>query len=119
MLEQEGDQWEFAVGAFGLAPIADKLRLYYGARIAYLDSETKSSWNSQMSDASSDGYRISPTLGFEYMFTDRFSIGGEAEWFYQKLDAEESQSGVGGVFRSTGDLEANGTDTRLIVRFKF
>lgn len=118
--KQEGDQWEFAVGAFGLAPVADKLRLYYGARLAYIDSETEVLWNSQSERAGSDGYRISPTLGFEYMFSEHFSIGGEAEWFYQELDSEGSQSGpIGGVLRSSGELESNGTDTRLIVRFRF
>ena len=66
-------------------------------------------------ESSLDGYRISPTLGFEYLINEHFSLGGEAEWFYQDLDSDISQSDVAG----TANLKSNGTATRLIVRFTF
>jgi hypothetical protein len=63
------------------------------------------------------GFRISPTFGFEYLINDHFSLGGEAEWFYQDLDSDISQTDAD--VAGTAKLKSNGTATRLIVRFTF
>jgi hypothetical protein len=120
----ESSNYEFAVGLFGLAPVHESVRLYYGARAAYIRSETDmriviqsgSFEDVEEQELSSDGYRISPTLGFEYMINERFSIGGEAEWFYQDVDFDRDDT-LSGAAR--GESKSNGTDTRLIVRFRF
>jgi hypothetical protein len=99
------------------------VRLYYGARVAYINNETKqriatsfgASEDVTEEKSTLDGYRISPTLGFEYLINQHFSVGGEAEWFYQDLDSDVSQTDVTG----TASLKSNGTATRLIVRFTF
>jgi hypothetical protein len=123
-VKSQSDQREFAVGLFGKVSIAESVRLYYGARAAYIDNETKQRITATFGtiedvvdeqESSLDGYRISPTLGFEYLINQHFSVGGEAEWFYQDLDSDVSQTDVTG----TANLKSNGTATRLIVRFTF
>ena len=124
-VKSEGDQRELAVGLFGKTSLGESVRLYYGARAAYIDSETKlriatrfqTSEDVVEEESSLDGYRISPTLGFEYLINEHFSLGGEAEWFYQDLDADISQTDVD--IAGTAKLKSNGTATRLIVRFTF
>jgi len=122
-VKSDTDQYELAVGLFGKTALAESVRLYYGARVAYINNETKqriatsfgTSEDVTEQDSSLDGYRISPTLGFEYLINEHFSLGGEAEWFYQDLDSDISQDEVAG----TANLKSNGTATRLIVRFTF
>jgi hypothetical protein len=122
-VKSDTDQYEFAVGLFGKTALGESVRLYYGARAAYIDNETKQRIATSFGttedvveqDSSLDGYRISPTLGFEYLINEHFSLGGEAEWFYQDLDSDISQPDVAG----TAKLKSNGTATRLILRFTF
>ena len=124
-VKSESDQRELAVGLFGKTLLGESVRLYYGARAAYIDNETKqriatrfqNSEDVVEEESSLDGYRISPTLGFEYLINEHFSLGGEAEWFYQDLDADISQTDVD--IAGTAKLKSNGTATRLIVRFTF
>ena len=126
-------QREFALGAFGLTAVTDSLRLYYGARVAYVDYETRSSStvtsrflsstfvDTDESKQSQDGYRVSPTLGFEYLINKRFSIGGEAEWFYLDVDGEATYTSAGSTLASPvkRGQKSNGTDTQLILRYRF
>lgn len=123
-VKSKGDQREFAVGLFGKTSMGESVRLYYGARAAYIDNETKLRLATSFATAvdvveeesSIDGYRISPTLGFEYLLNEHFAVGGEAEWFYQDLDADISRTDLSA---GTATLKSNGTATRLIVRFTF
>jgi hypothetical protein len=124
-VKSESDQRELAVGLFGKAFLGESVRLYYGGRAAYIDSETKQRIATRFEtledvvevESSLDGYRISPTLGFEYLINEHFSLGGEAEWFYQDLDSDISQTDAD--VAGTAKLKSNGTATRLIVRFTF
>jgi hypothetical protein len=123
-VKSASDQRELAVGLFGKASLGESVRLYYGARAAYIDVETKLRILSRFGtfedlveeESSMDGYRISPTLGFEYLINEHFSLGGEAEWFYQDLDSDISRTDVA---TGTATSKSNGTATRLIVRFAF
>jgi hypothetical protein len=124
-VKTESDQRELAVGLFGKTVLGESVRLYYGARAAYIDNETTQRIATRFQtvedvveqESSLDGYRISPTFGFEYLINEHFSLGGEAEWFYQDLDSDISQSDVD--VAGTAKLKSNGTATRLIVRFTF
>jgi hypothetical protein len=116
--------FELSVGVFGLGNLLENVRVYYGARLAYIDStqterirrQIASSVTETTFDIDSDGYRVSPTLGFEYAFNRRFSIGAEAEWFYQDSDADLKQSNGD---PSSGEGTQTGTASRVIVRFYF
>ena len=78
-VKSESDQRELAVGLFGKTLLGESVRLYYGARAAYIDNETKqriatrfqNSEDVVEEESSLDGYRISPTLGFEYLINER------------------------------------------------
>ena len=110
----EQESIELGIGVFGLASIGESIRAYYGGRLAYVNNEFEQSnvfigGGIFLTEGDSDGYRISPTLGFEYLINERLSIGAEAEYFFQDLEGDDNGT----------DRETSGTDTRLIVRFKF
>jgi len=122
---QETETWEAGIGLFGLRHLTEAAHVYYGVRLAYVDIEStviQSGILSQpiRSESTQDGYRISPTLGFEYVFGGHFSVGGEAA--YSFLDVEgESTSRVGNLDLSTlrTEQKSQGTQTRLIFRYMF
>jgi hypothetical protein len=114
-VDLESESLELAVGLFGLTEVSESIRIYFGGRLAYIDQESDQAifsglfpGNIVVSRVDADGFRISPTLGFEYLINERFSVGGEAEYFFQDIDRD-----------GAGDSETSGTDTRLIVRFRF
>lgn len=126
------DQKEFALGVFGLTSVTDSARLYYGLRAAYIDAQStyniEERYTSPLTDISTrrekgsqDGYRLSPTLGFEYLINKHFSIGGEVEWFYLDVDGEfkVTDSDISNPTTSTYGQQSNGTDAHLIVRYMF
>jgi len=116
--------YELGVGVFGVTALMENVGVYYGARVAYIDTSTTQHVRTQIGNSTSDsfidietdGYRLSPTLGFEYKFNKHFSIGGEAEWFYEDVDSDLDQ---GNGTENSGDGSATGTATRLILRFYF
>jgi hypothetical protein len=108
-LETKSETLQIGAGFFGLMPLAESVRIYYGARLSYLDFKGQSITAAPspfVSEVNGDGYRISPTFGFEYAFNKHLSIGGEAEWFYESVDAVREDT-------------RSGTETRLILRLRF
>lgn len=119
------DQWEVGVGVFGLRQVTDAAHIYYGARLAYVDVQSESVDEGSYylplySKTEQDGYRIGPTLGFEYIFGQHFSVGGEASYTFLKLDGE-STARIGNSSPSVLEIDqkTNGTQTRLIFRYMF
>lgn len=100
---------EIGAGLFKLYPLTESIHIYYGGRLSYLNLESELNYPASMvsSNTSADGYRIAPTLGFEYFFNKHVSIGGEAQWFYSDLEHDRQ------------DLSATGTNTNLILRLRF
>jgi hypothetical protein len=115
----EAHSLEVGVGLFGLTAPLESVRVYYGARVAYIDSENefKSTgvFDEIVGESSSDGYRIAPTVGFEYQFNRHFTIGGEAVWYYEKLEGDDTRNETTFTF----DVDRTGTDTHLILRYFF
>ena len=103
---------EFSAGLFGLSTLIDDLQAYYGVRagIAYVYNELKDP-NPANWSYSNKSYQIelTPTLGVEYYFHERISIGGEVGWFFRY----EEDDGSSYTQRSTG------TTTSLIARYYF
>lgn len=127
---QETESLEFGVGVFRLVKIAESAQLYFGARVAYVDFESTVDDTvtyfpgysvAAHSESSQDGYRIGPTIGFEYLFGEHFSIGGEASYTFldiegeSKLTVEDSLSST----RVETEQKTNGTTTQLIFRYRF
>jgi hypothetical protein len=122
--ESESDSWEIGVGAFGVKQISEVAHIYYGVRLAYVDVKATSTDTSfglpVRSETNQDGYRVGPTVGFEYLFGQHFSVGGEAAYTF--LDVEgESKSRLGAISESVSTVEqkTHGTQTRLIFRYMF
>jgi hypothetical protein len=93
-VKTESDQRELAVGLFGKTVLGESVRLYYGARAAYIDNETK-----------------------QRIATRFQTVEDVLEWFYQDLDSDISQTDA--EVAGTAKLNSNGTATRVIVRFTF
>jgi hypothetical protein len=120
--EGELKQYEFGFGIFYNFNIKESYAVYSGSRFAYINRETNSdfiAFDGQLLNQSNelDGFKISPTLGFEYFFTNNISLAGEVEWFYQKFDQKDNDP-FEGVTRKT-DTSQNGTDSRVLLRFYF
>jgi hypothetical protein len=122
----ETDQWELGVGVFGLKRVTDAAHIYYGARLAYVDVQSttvdEGSFGLTLySESDQDGYRIGPTVGFEYLFGGHFSVGGEASYTFLDVEGESTARLGNSLSPSTVTTEqkSNGTQTRLIFRYMF
>lgn len=122
---QDSEAWELGIGIFGLKKITDAAHIYYGARLAYVDAESSSTQTTSFGtvirgESEQDGYRVGPTLGFEYLFGQHFSVGGEASYTFLDLDGE-STTLIGDFSTSVSEFEqkSQGTQTRLIFRYMF
>ena len=102
---------EIGFGLFGRSNITENLNLYYGGRIAYIDTDVFESTR-QENFTKSSGYKVSPTLGFEYKLTKSISFSGEAEWFYS--NNSETITTISSMQRVR-----TGTDTRFVARYFF
>lgn len=127
-MHAEADDLEIGVGVFGLTQITEAARLYYGARLAYVDRQEDGSslgntllmtWENDQ-----DGYRVGPAIGFEYLIGKHFSVGGEASYTFVELEGEsvtttEYNFGLVTQSRIDTDDDSSGTQTRLIFRYMF
>ena len=105
------DQIEGGFGLFGLAVPKDSVRLYYGGRASYFDGDSHSTNASQ----SFYGYRITPTVGFEYVFNGHFTLGGEIGYYFESetVDSRIQAS------HQEADRDTSGTESFLILRYFF
>jgi opacity protein-like surface antigen len=101
----EVDSLELGIGVFGLQQVEEAAHLYYGGRVAYVDTSITQTFRDE---SSQDGYRIGPTVGFEYLFGGHFSVGGEASYMFVELDGDDNS-----------EQSSSGTETRLIFRYMF
>lgn len=114
--KEQIDQYEAGIGLFFSHEVYEKTQLYYGCRLTYLSAEREYETDGGREyNYSRTGYRIAPTLGFEYFFTPHLSLGGEAEFYYESLDGEEDDD------RDSIDVDETvfSTDSRLVLRFYF
>jgi hypothetical protein len=105
------DQVEGGVGLFGLAAPDESVRLYYGLRASYFDGDGHSTQTRQ----SFYGYKVTPTVGFEYLFNPHFTLGGEIGYYFenQKTDSVILDT------RQESDSDTSGTESFLILRYFF
>jgi hypothetical protein len=80
-----------------------------------MDGENELRYQGRIETQSFDGYRIAPTVGFEYLFNRHFTLGGEAAVYYESVDGTFSQ----GELVTRSDYDRNGTATYLILRYFF
>ena len=124
------DAQTLGVGIFGQSSPRDRVSIYYGARLAYERRESDVI-SLVLGPASpfiepptqrrkSDGYTIVPTLGLEYFFTDRLSIGAEVGWEYTELDDTITRTDTSGDVQTiTTETDTQDTQTNIVLRFYF
>jgi opacity protein-like surface antigen len=99
--------YDIGAGLFRLWSPADSVQLYLGGRAAYTSARFKQRVETGAAvltiSNTLSGYRLTPTIGFEYRFADHFSLGGEAGWRYSDVE----------------DTKSNGTVTNVILRYRF
>ena len=88
----------------------DSLNSYYGIRIGSVTSTAED--KTQKTGLSRSGSVMSIAFGVEYMFIRNFSLGAE-------LDLLESYHTDAKTDDYKYDIEGNGTNTRLIIRWYF
>lgn len=86
-------------GAFVRRAAADRLEGYAGGRVAYVRSET----DINGAATKADGFRIEPTLGAEFMVTDRVSVAIEEYLGYENLDGSDPAGGTSSKSVFTGN----------------
>src|SRR5690606_28485378 len=64
IVTQDSDTVEFGIGVFGLKQVTDAAHIYYGARLAYVDTESMTvqpAFGGEIrTESSQDGYRVGP-----------------------------------------------------------
>lgn len=111
------ENFELGIGFFKKAAQTEKTNVYYGARFSYEESKfDANSQNFLTTSSESKGFKISPTLGFEYLITPKLSVGGEAEFYFGQYEEDETSIYSG---TTSYDQDRTGTDTRLVVRYFF
>lgn len=95
---------DLGLGAFKLGLITSQVRIYGGARVAKTHHNREPHWT---------GYSISPTIGAEYYFVDKFSIAGEASLSLSRAKTEF----VNESLNTTNELTK--TETQVVLRYLF
>lgn len=114
----EAENYEVAVGLFYKRETFENMNLLLGARVGYIDFEQDyDDSNFNAADISGDGYVIAPTLGFEYFFHEKFSVGGEVALRFEELERDSTNPFTGE--KDSSDQSTTETDTSLNVRFYF
>jgi opacity protein-like surface antigen len=121
---QDTETLELGVGVFAKKQVTDAAHIYFGARLAYVDTESTvvqpGLFDVIRSESTQDGYRIGPTLGFEYIFGGHFSVGGEASYTFLDLEGESrAQIDDFELSKVETKQKSQGTQTRLIFRYMF
>ncbi|MFC4309042.1 hypothetical protein ACFPN2_08120 [Steroidobacter flavus] len=106
---------DVGVGVLGLRKVGEAARVYFGARLSYIESEYRSQPSGFIFSQDVDGFAVAPTFGFEYLFGQHLSLGGELEYRFVDLEGNFRQQGL------TRDTErkSQGTQTRVVLRYKF
>ena len=74
----------------GILPqlVAQDFRLYYGVRVGYVRTKERVNETSSTRTQVVDGFFIAPAVGGEYMLSDRFSLGAEAQFRHTSVAGE-------------------------------
>jgi hypothetical protein len=122
---------DIGVGIFRLVPLAERVTLYYGGRLARINQQLKSSsgvsvntgspFSQSSQSGTAEGHAIIPMLGFHYSIVKRLSIGAEIGVNHTEVDSvttSRSQSGST-IQTSSSQITTNDTRADVILRFFF
>lgn len=121
MTEAELCMTEAGIGLFLLTEIHERTQLYYGCRFLYIDFDQEQRMRDdgdRYQKMSGKGYGIAPTLGVEYFLGRHISLGGEVEYYYEKMDTDHTYS-YADITDRDGEQTDSGLDSRVVLRFYF
>jgi hypothetical protein len=120
---------DIGVGIFRVVPLAERMSLYYGGRLARIDQEAQSftafgvntvpAFGQPAETNSAEGHSIIPALGFQYNIVERFSIGAEIGVNRSDVETETVDRSQSGAITSKVSSDITTTDTRADVIFRF
>ena len=121
---------EYGVGLFGKKSAKDNVEIYCGARLARVETSSRSNYSVDPSDygnisekENQIGYAIAPALGFEYFIVPKLSVGGEADYVYRNTDGKDKEvtKGFEGLSGRNQKIESTTTytETRVMLRYYF
>ena len=107
---------EIGLGMFVRKPLLNNARIYYGARLGYIDRERSDHVSGSLYKENEDGYFVAPTIGAQYFLAGNFSVGLEAAVRYEKTEGTDV-----GPSSPASDIKNSGynTDAEIIVRYQF
>lgn len=100
------------MGIFRLAPVADKISLYFGGRLALIEYQDS---DPDFGDYKSDGTLIAPVLGAQYSISSNFTIALEHRIEYISEDVDQPTSTT--VLHY--DNNSTDTETDIVARIFF
>lgn len=99
------EEYEIGLGVFKKNQVSEKVNALVGLRMAYQKYTFSGSEDST-------GYSFAPTLGFEYYFHEKVSIGTEIALRYDNTDNNQFNS-------NSADTESTNLDSSINIRFFF
>ncbi len=104
-------------GVFGVQQAGEGVRVFAGARLAYVSRKSDQTTDTYDNHARDTGMDLAPTIGFEYDLNKNLSIGGELGLAYSHLSGKtESNSQAGNTKENTKE---NSTRTFTTVTIKY
>ncbi len=85
--------------------------IYYGGRLGIVQNSEKVETPAGETDESTLDFFLGPAVGVEYFFSDRFSLGGEAQLIFTMFGEEDDEDDT-----SASQLQTQGT---FFVRWYF
>lgn len=113
------DAVEINIGFYKKDSVTDGAYIYYGAKIGYKKQEQKSEFGASVGKTKVDGYLIAPTIGAEYYFTNRFSLGLEISFQYENTDGTRTSTYLSSSDVTDVETTAYHTLADVIVRYRF
>ncbi|HEX7070356.1 MAG TPA: outer membrane beta-barrel protein [Rhodothermales bacterium] len=92
-VEQSNTVFHLGTGIFAMRPHGNTA-LYYGGRIGFARQSEETELPGGDEEESSTNLFLGPAVGAEYAFSERFSLGGEAQIIFTALGEEDDGEDV-------------------------
>lgn len=113
--------FHFGVGIFPVFINYENYNVYFGGRIAYETVEIIREYTfaseTDKNEENLSGFSFGPALGGEYLLSEYFSLGGEAQVIYQSLSGEDK--GIDNNTNEKTDLDNSSFSTSVLIFFRF
>ena len=122
--------FEIGLGVFPQT-LQQNFRLYYGLRVGYvaMEEEAKQTTSVRGTEVTAtatqdaDGFFLAPAVGGEYLFSDRFSLGGEVQFRHISVEGDVVFTLPGGLLPGVSpqrfERSVSGTRVLFVSRFYF